>query len=156
MNLARLMLILVVLVIAGCVSRPTPEQMKMQNVHQVDLSKEEIFDQSQEWMSEVFVDSKEVIELANPDTGTIIGKGMTKVYLMDMYETPARFTMRVDIKDGKYRTTYDDWTGMYGEYNNEPRPLSTKNQVDQLEKGLRKMDQELLEYLKSGGSSDDW
>ena len=57
--------ILSVSVFASCASAPIApiEDRSMQKVHDIDLTKNEIYDMSLEWMARTFFDTKEVIEL---------------------------------------------------------------------------------------------
>jgi len=47
----------------------------MQKVHEIDLTKNEIYDLSLEWMARTFFDNKEVVEIKDKENGKIIGKG---------------------------------------------------------------------------------
>ena len=64
--------------LASCASVPVApvEERSVQKVHDVDLTQNEIYDISLEWMARTFFDSKEVIELKDKDNGKIIGKGI--------------------------------------------------------------------------------
>jgi len=71
--------ILSISVFTSCASVPIApiEDRSMRKVHDIDLTKNEIYDMSLEWMARTFFDNKEVIELQDKDNGKIIGKGIT-------------------------------------------------------------------------------
>lgn len=145
------------LLLTGCGSMtPAPESdLQYQQVHEVDLSQEEIFNKSQEWLAMTFVDSKEVIEVANADTGKIIGKGRAEIAPAGV-GVPVRMTIAVEAKPGRYRTTYSDYTGYYGQYRNQPYAISDARSVGQVREQLQVLDADLLEYLKNDSASEDW
>ena len=132
------------------------EQRSLQCIHEVNMSKDQIFDKSLEWMARTFVDSKAVIELKDKDNGKIIGKGITSFLRAGIASIPCRYTLIIDIKDGKYRTTYENFVGLWGEYHNNPMPLENKDFVDQVKAKLALTDNTLFEYLESSKSSDKW
>ena len=63
--------ILSVIAFASCATAPLApiEDRSMQKVHDIDLTKNEIYDLSLEWMAQTFFDSKEVIELKDRENG---------------------------------------------------------------------------------------
>ena len=82
------------------------------------LSSSQIYDKTLQWMAENFKSSKAVIEYQDKQAGTIIGHGSSSIFCSGMEcliysEVPFSFTLRVDIKDGKTRTTYKDITLNY-------------------------------------------
>ena len=45
------------------------EDRSMQKVHEIDLTKNEIYDISLEWMARTFFDNKEVVEIKDKENG---------------------------------------------------------------------------------------
>ncbi len=131
----------------------------MQKVHDVDLTKNEIYDVSLEWMARTFFDNREVIEITDKENGKIIAKGMIlfkgKIgwFSGDM---PCRFTLTVEAKDNKYRTTYNNFVALHGESQNRPVPLEEKEYVDAVKAKLAVIDEDLYAYLKKYKSNTDW
>jgi len=146
---------------ASCASVPVApiEDRSMQKVHEVDLTKSEIYDLSLEWMARTFFDNKEVIELKDKDNGKIIGKGITffkgKIGWFSA-NIPCRFTLIVEAKDNKYRTTYNNFVGLYGENQTRPEPLEQKEYVDAVKAKLAVIDESLYDCLKKSKSDTDW
>jgi len=153
--------VLSVFAIASCASVPVApiEERSVQKVHDVDLTKNEIYDTSLEWMARTFFDNKEVIELKDKDKGKIIGKGITtfkgKIGWFSA-EIPCRFTLIVEAKENKYRTTYNNFVGLYGENQTRPVPLEDKAYVEAVKAKLAVIDDGLFSYLKKTKSNTDW
>ncbi|BCS94523.1 hypothetical protein DSLASN_01550 [Desulfoluna limicola] len=151
-------LVLMCVFFYGCASLQVspPEERVIQQVHNVDMPKDQIFDKCLEWMAQTFVSSKAVIELKDKNNGKIIGKGVTEFVRGGLATIPCRYTIIIDIKDNKYRTTYDNWVGMWGEYRNIPQPLKYKDCVDPVREKLMALDADLYSYLTSSNQSEDW
>lgn len=144
--------------LVGCGTMTPAKQsdLRYQKVHQVDLPKSEIFSRTEEWFAKTFVDSKSVLEVVNEETGKIIGKGRTEISPTGLVGIPVRMTITVEVKPERYRITFDDYTGYYGDYRTNPSRLTDSRSVAQTNERIRDMDNGLLEYLKSTKSSDDW
>ena len=114
---------------------------------------------SLEWMARTFFDNKEVIELKDKDNGKIIGKGITmfrgKIGWFSA-NIPCRFTLLVEAKDNKYRTTYNNFVGLYGENQTRPEPLEQQAYVDAVKEKLALIDDSLYKYLSKPKSNSDW
>jgi hypothetical protein len=153
--------ILSVSIFASCASAPVApiEDRSMQKVHDIDLTKNEIYDMSLEWMVRTFFDNKEVIELKDKENGKIIGKGITtfkgKIGWFSA-NIPCRFTLIVEAKDYKYRTTYNNFFGLYGENQTRPEPLEQKEYVDAVKAKLAIIDDGLHNYLLKSKSDTKW
>lgn len=75
------------------------------------LSKSDIYTKVRIWFSESFKSSNHVLQMDDKDSGIIIGKGNTRIsgkggivgfdYVTD-------FTIKIEIKDGRYRSTISD------------------------------------------------
>jgi hypothetical protein len=129
------------------------EERSVQQVREVRLSKDQIFDKSLEWMAQTFVDSKAVIELKDKDSGKIIGKGVTK-FRNAVVDVPCRFTLILEAKDGKYRTTYSNFTGLWNDGSSSL--LEYKSQIDDVKRNLAAIDASLYEYLSSSRGTNNW
>ncbi len=133
----------------------SPEELTLQEVHEINLSKDAIFTKSLEWMAQAFAYSTQVIELQDKENGKIIGKGMTEFYNGDM-PTPCRFTMTIEAKDKKYRVTYSNFTGMWGYDRTLPRPLWHPTHLEQVKAKLKILDTNLYSHLSKGKNGKDW
>lgn len=157
----RIVCILSLIVVASCGSMPVApmEDRSMQIVHDIELTKNEIYDMSLEWMAKTFFDTKEVIELKDKDNGKVIGKGLTgfrgKIGWFSA-NIPCRFTMIVEARDNKYRTTYTNFVGLWGESQTRAEPLEQKAYVDSVKAKLALVDDDLFRYLKKTKSEKNW
>jgi hypothetical protein len=135
------------------------EDRSMQKVHDIDLTKNEIYDTSLEWMAQTLSGPREVIELKDKDNGKIIGKGITsfrgKVGIGST-NVLCRFTLTVEAKDNKYRTTYSNFVGLWGESYSRPEPLEQKKYLDAVKSKLTRIDDDLYNYLKKSKSNNKW
>jgi len=153
--------ILSVVAFASCASMPVApmEDRSMQKVHDIDLTKNEIYDKSLEWMAQTLSGSREVIELKDKDSGKIIGKGITSFrgkIGIGSTNVLCRFTLIVEAKDNKYRTTYNNFVGLWGESYNRPEPLEQKKYIDAVKAKLAVIDGDLYNYLKKSKSNANW
>lgn len=150
-----------VIALASCASMPVApmEDRSMQYVHDVALTKNEIYDISLDWMARTFFDTKEVIELKDKEDGKIIGKGITffrgKIGWFSA-DIPCRFTMIIEAKDNKYRTTYNNFVGLWGENYSRPEPIEQKAYVDAVKAKLAVIDGDLYSYLKKSKTDTNW
>tara|TARA_R100000789_G_scaffold64671_2_gene61109 strand:- start:783 stop:1274 length:492 start_codon:yes stop_codon:yes gene_type:complete len=145
--------------LAGCgTMTAAPESdLTYQQVHEVELSQGEIFEKAQEWLAITFVDSKEVVEVASPDTGTIIGKGIVQISPTGIVGIPVRFTVRIDTKEGRYRSTYTNYVAYYGTARNQPVEVTDSRSAGQVNQRIGDLDADLLRYLEtSSATPDDW
>jgi len=153
--------IISVIAFASCGSMPVApvEDRTVQKVHDIALTKNEIYDLSLEWVAKTFIDSREVIELKDKDNGKVIGKGLTsfrgKVGWFSA-DIPCRFTLILEAKDNKYRTTYTNFVGLWGESQTRVEPLVEKKYVDAVKAKITLLDDDLHGYLIQSKSKTDW
>ena len=86
------------------VDRSAPP-LEIVTVHDVPgRTKQEICGAARDWAAVSFRDSNAVIQVYDPERGTMIGKG--NMTLLGAFGTPfvANFTLTVDCKDGKARS----------------------------------------------------
>jgi len=153
--------ILSIVALASCGSMPIApiEDQSLQKVHAIDLTKNEIYDISLEWMAQSLTDYSEVFELKDKDKGKIIGKGIISFYGKVSWGwdiIPCRVTMIVEAKDNTYRTTYTNFIGFWGRNYSKPKPLEKKENYDALKAKLSLIDDRLYNYLKKYKSNANW
>lgn len=77
------------------------------------VSKQELYLRAREWFVNSFKQSNSVIQMDDKESGTIIGKGNTSIYLNTMFGSMdvgfIRFTVSVYVKDGKYKYSFTDF-----------------------------------------------
>lgn len=73
------------------------------------VAKAELFTRARQWLNQTFVSSKEVLEIADKETGELSGKAYGKMmvtYKMmgtRSYESDCRMFINIFVKDGKYK-----------------------------------------------------
>ena len=104
--------------LTGCTTAPPPEPADQEDlfIRQVSevpgVSRRELFEGAKLWITSSFSSDLDVIQYANRDQGTIVGKTSfpyarpSKFGGSDRYDF--RFTVTVETKDGKIRTTFSD------------------------------------------------
>jgi len=153
--------ILSVIALNSCASMPVApiEDRSMQKVHDIDLKKDEIYEISLEWMTKTLSDSKGVFELIDKDSGKIIGTGLTSFIKKSFWgpeEIPCRFTVMVEAKYNKYKTTYNNFVGLSGKSYGRLKPVEQKEYIDTVKAKLAIIDDNLYSYLKKYKSNTNW
>ena len=92
-----------------------------------NVSKTVLFERANIWLAKEFVDSQEVIQYSNQETGKILGKGLVELNtIYNGYEQSmgvTRFTIEINTKDGKARIVFTDLTHAFTDGNPSPEDL---------------------------------
>jgi len=88
-----------------------------------DVSKNELFDRAKLWFAISFKSSNSVLQIENKEEGELVGKGFFKYYsniwsVKHVTEGPIRFTIKIYIKDGRYKYEINDFI-------HDPYPVTT-------------------------------
>ena len=110
----KLIVVAVMLVIAGCAGmQPAPDANQPIEfvLNAPGKTQAQLFSSTKSWIAETFVSAKAVIDDADKDAGRIIAKGRIAKPCSGLQCAMESgwmigFTMRIDMKDGKFRTTY--------------------------------------------------
>ncbi len=114
----------VVLALSGCSTLPTASSTPFNEVVEVvelpGQSKDQLFESSKIWVAKMFRSSNDVIQYADKNTGSIVGKGSIKYPCKGFMDCSAfgndyvTFTLKIDTKDGKARIGFNDlmWKNM--------------------------------------------
>jgi hypothetical protein len=144
------------LVFNGCASyeKVADQNSEISKIYDIELSKDEIFDGSLQFIAENFTSAKSVIEYQDRDAGRIIGNGSTKVSdgLMDR---DATFTMVIDIKDNRYRVSFRSL--QYKAGTAIPwGPIEYKTPYDDIAAQLNSLADRLRTYLSSSRDNQNF
>ena len=92
--------IIALLLAAGCATAPIELRQSQQVVDLPGMSKEQIFNRSNQWIAESFGSANAVIQYKDLEEGKIIGKIITTT---SQFMTTYNFntTMSIDVKDGR-------------------------------------------------------
>jgi len=132
-------------------------------------SREEIFNGTKVWIAENFKSAKAVLEYENKDTGTIIGNGIISypcngLECITKADWKVPFTMRVDIKDQKFRLTFSNlhlsWPPSYnrtlGAQPGHDGPIGTQSDLDAVKPELLKFGNQILASFRQEKIKSDW
>ena len=178
MKLIKLCVLAVLIALSGCASMERVENAGKPIEFVLDVpgkTKDQLFSASKSWIAETFVSGKTVIDDADKDSGRIIAKGNIKKPCSGMQciaesEWIIGFTLRIDIKDGKLRTTYTNPTVITlpeaGHYvgltyiagsSGSESPVSLRGELDDATKGFKSLSDELKNYaLKEAAANSNW
>jgi hypothetical protein len=160
------MLLLVILLAvgasAGCQSTPEQEPARQEDlfVREVSevpgFSKEELFEGAKMWVASRFSSDLDVIQYANRDLGTVVGRASFP------YARPRkwgqterfdfRFTVTVETKDERIRTTFSEMAlvGFHG------YDVITKEDMEALQPRLAEAIEDLASSFQRAPRQDDW
>jgi len=80
-----------------------------------DAESPELYRRCKLWFADTFVDSKNVLEIEDQDVGMLVGKGVIR-YEPNVFMSSTltrgfiRFTVKIMIKDGRYKYLFTDFT----------------------------------------------
>lgn len=155
--------------LAGYEPIPESERTFERIVEAPGYSKDQIFTNTKIWIAETFKSSKAVLEYENKEDGVIIGNGITSYPCSGMdciakgnWKVP--FTMRVDIKDQKFRVTfinlriskapsYDAYTGVSPGFDS---PVTIRGYMDAIKPKLLEFGDQLLASFGKEKSKSNW
>lgn len=137
------------------------EVKPIENVYDLStLTKQQIYTGARTWFAENFVSAQDVIQMDDKEAGTIVGNGMVDYKCKgfgDCLLYPSafiKFTIRIDTKDAKMRTSYSN-VDIY-----DPKtgtaPLTAK-QVANIENQLVELSNQLANKVKTNQTvSSNW
>ncbi len=162
----------ITLFLAGCAGlQPvTDADRTFQRVVQAQgYSEEQIFNGTKIWIAENFNSAKAVLEYENKNAGTIIGNGIipypcSGLGCIAKADWKVPFTMRVDIKDQKFRLTFSNirlsWPPSYsstlGAQPGHDGPVQNQGDIDTIKPKLLKFGDQLLASFNKDRKKSDW
>lgn len=150
-----LMTCLGMLFLVGCTSTANNTPLvEYQEVIEFDseLDKSTLFNRTRLWLAEAFVDSKEVIELEDKEAGLLVGNGGMEYTYPLTPPMPGRFSLRIDIKDGKLRTTYNNFKINQGGWHD----ATSYGYPEQSIKAAKRLNSDLKNFIQQAEVDDDW
>lgn len=132
-------------------------------------SKEQIFNGAKIWIAENFRSAKAVLEYENKEEGTIIGNGNTAypcggIECIAKYNWKLHFTMRVDIKEQKFRLTFinlekswpPSWDRTFGAQPGYQGPIIMQGEMERIKPVLLRFGDDIFASLQKGTVKKDW
>lgn len=143
----KIMIFAVLLLCCFCTPpMATIDDEKYQNMVEVNFKKEEIYNMTLKWMSETFKTHKDVIKYRDLAKGTIIGDAVVEVNPFTGSNGLEKFTMKIEIKDGGYLMTANNYSkGDSSDINNQW--YHTLKAVQEVNAQIASIDSALYFYL---------
>lgn len=125
------------------------------------VSQAQAFDASKMWMAKVFTSANNVIQYADKENGTIIGKGnfalkcppdVRGMNCLAYTSTRAEFTLKIEVKDQKARLIFSDVhqaVNNYPFFDDKSKPI-VDAQIKEMVKSYQ------ADVLKQKNESKDW
>lgn len=156
---------ILIMVLTGCAS--TAENTPLVEYQEIiefesDIDKETLFARTRLWVAEAFVDSEKVIELADKESGVIVGNGGMDYTFPLLAPMPGRFSLRIDIKDGKLRTTYSNFKIYFSGSQfsaggwTDVREGIQSNYPEQSRNAAKKLNADLKRFIAEADADSDW
>lgn len=155
--------VLVCALLGGCTTSPeytliSQSEREFSQVYDApDLSRSEIYDGSLRWIAENFKSAKSVLEYQNPTDGVMIGNGAINypcagLDCVGKGEWRVKFTMKVETKDGKFKTDFKNLVLSLSDGGEVP--VQTKADLDAIKPVLLNFGNEMKHSFVSNKS--DW
>ncbi|WOE32745.1 MULTISPECIES: DUF4468 domain-containing protein [unclassified Acinetobacter] len=160
--------------LGGCVTMPTPTDKKMNDLVEVievpNKTKDQIFEGSKIWIAQSFKSANNVIQYADKDSGSIIGKGNIQ-YPCDGFidcgafgNDKVNFTIKIDSKDNKARVAISDITrtnltyvqGGYNANMGKEAPINLIEHQQKIEVKLKNVIDQYRTAITSSSLNDNW
>jgi hypothetical protein len=165
-------LVLVALIQAGCASMQpiTDTERTFDAVYEVPgFTKDQIFNSTKIWIAENFRSAKAVLEFENKEQGVLIGNGSIK-YPCSGLECLAKddwtipFTMRVDMKDGKFKLTFSNlrlawppsYNSTYGASAGRDEPINQRGDLLAAKPSLLAFGNQITAAVQKNSNVKDW
>jgi hypothetical protein len=152
-----ILVISLVLGLSGCASSWTPatsEELEYSKVYSVEgSSKEELFKSTLAWVSQSFPNPKGIIASKDFKNGKIIVKPDFRFFYgpMSIY---AAYSMTIDIKDGKVRAHYTNWTQINGETKEHLTPIANQAIALNMKQEITKVDSSYGAHIRKIDGND--
>lgn len=126
-------------------------------VHDVPgRTKQQICGAARDWAAVSFKDSNAVIQVYDPERGTMIGKG--NMVLLGFAATPftVNFTLTVECKDSKMRSTWNNFSSRHQGNEYPLREDSMNNLQTKARTAVTTLDAGLVKQVKGGAAKSDF
>jgi len=153
------------IVLSGCAAPGSNTPLvEYQEVIEFDseIDKSTLFNRTRLWLAEAFVDSKEVIELEDKEAGLLVGNGGMEYTFPLVPAMPGQFSLRIDIKNGKLRTTYSNFKIYHSgsQYSSggwsAVREGTANGYPEQSIQAAQRLNANLKKFVQQAEADDDW
>jgi hypothetical protein len=152
-------IVIMFMALPGCgrmVKVPDQERL-IRQVYTVEMSRNEIYDRALEWCAKKLAGTSDDIVVRDREKGKIIGKGTGKYseYFDFLVDREFSYNLTIEIKDGRYRVTYDNFTVYYDERQVKSSKAEFKFELNKIGKQVGKLMEDLHNYVAGGASGKE-
>jgi len=152
------MILFGLIVFSGCTKfvKATEQERMLRQVVEIQLSKDVIYDRALEWCAKKFGSLNDAIVVKDREKGKIISKGTGKYseYLDFLVDRQFGYTLVIEIKENRYRVTFDNFIVNYNERDLRSNPAEYQFETAKIRAQLEKFLESLRDYISRGVSVD--
>ncbi|MFO7665279.1 MAG: DUF4468 domain-containing protein [Desulfobacterales bacterium] len=144
-------------VMALTIPANTEEPVSLVVVEYIQMSKNEIFDNTILWLAEGFKGSKAGIDFKDREIGTIAVNTSADLKMYFGVKLPVKFKIRIDIKENKYRLKYFDVIIVNDDGSEKPIEMAKRESLEPkvIEK-FNEISASFEKYLLNARKNKDW
>jgi len=153
-----MLLCLISLFIISCVTAPAEKLQKQEVLDIPGMSKEQIFNKSNQWLAEKFGSANAIIQYKDLKEGKIIGKIITPVSKF-LVTFNFNTTLLIDIKDNKSRLSFEahDVTIVTSGEVPTTRPIYGESEAEMAQDSFKPVKDSYSDYmLGKAKKADNW
>ncbi|OHD68248.1 MAG: hypothetical protein A2W19_16745 [Spirochaetes bacterium RBG_16_49_21] len=135
-----------------------PEQKRaITQVYPIQLSKDEIYDRALEWCAKRYISADNAIVVRDKEKGKIICRGTAQYseYFNFLVDRPFGYSLTIEVKDNKYRVSFDSFIVYYSERDLKSGPAEYEFEISKIKRILAKVAESLRDYISSGVSEKE-
>lgn len=171
MQIIRVLCFSLLASIFGCAIEPMPDDFVEEEVTLLEwvykapgFSAEEIYDGTKVWIAENFRSAKAVLEFDSKEKGLLIGNGQIEIPCIDAEcsvwnSKKVRFTMRVDIKDDRFKLMFSNFVVQYpyssGSSSFET-PIRYEREKQMIEEKIFSFGESIVSSLNFNNDQEGW
>jgi hypothetical protein len=147
------------LLLPGCgrLVKVSDQEQMIRQIYTVELSRNDIYDRSLEWCARKLASVNDDIVVRDREKGKIIGKATGKYseYFDFLVDRQFSYTITIDIKEGRYRVTFDNFVVYYDERQIKASKAEFKFEIGKIRKQVDKLMEELRDYVSKGSTEKE-
>ena len=160
-RISLFLLLLSILISCAGMEKALESELTIQKVFEAPgFSKDHIYNQTKIWIAQNFRSSKAVIEHDDKESGLLIGNGIIQypckkgLDCLVKADWKVRFTIRVDVKNERFRLTFKNLSFLWPEGNEIP--VSIQSDIDIIKPELLNFGDQIILSLKQSKQKDSW
>ena len=147
------------LLLPGCgrLVKVSDQEQMIRQVYTLELPRNDIYDRALEWCATKLSNVNDDIVMKDREKGKIIGKGTGKYseYFDFLVDRQFSYTITIEIKDGRYRVTCDNFIVYYDERQIKSSKAEFKFEIGKIKKQIDKLMVDLRDYVSKGATGKE-